>query len=74
MNTLTENPPTNGIANTDATSARARVLFRQMQDAVIRHTDTIFARLMICGGWRQRFCELPDIECRKRGMGSRPML
>ena len=48
MNTLTENIPADGVANIDATNARALELFRQMQDAVIRHTDSIFGWLMIC--------------------------
>jgi PAS domain S-box-containing protein len=48
MNSLTENIPIDGVANSGARNTRASELFRQMQDAVIRHTDTIFGRLMIC--------------------------
>jgi len=48
MNASMENVPSDGVVNTDATNARAVELFRQMQNAVSRHTDTIFGWLMIC--------------------------
>src|SRR5690242_17188581 len=48
MNTVIYNVPTDAVTNTEATNARALGLFRQMQEAAIRHTDTIFGWLMIC--------------------------
>lgn len=47
MNTITENPVDDAGVSLETASTRARELFQQMQQSVITHTDTIFARLMI---------------------------
>lgn len=46
MKSLTENLTVDEFVKNE-TNARARELFEQMQEAVIQHTDGIFARLMI---------------------------
>lgn len=40
--------PPDTAGKPDALNARALQLFREMQDAVTRHTDRIFSRLMLC--------------------------
>lgn len=47
MNNFTENPVDDSGVSLETASPRARELFQQMQQAVITHTDSIFARLMI---------------------------
>jgi PAS domain S-box-containing protein len=43
------NPPESRVASTaDTIAARTAVLFREQQQNIVRHTDRIFVRLMIC--------------------------
>jgi PAS domain S-box-containing protein len=48
MNTALENIDSDPRSVSAAPSARALELFMEMQQAVTRHTDTIFSRLMLC--------------------------